>query len=336
MIFPSNRHLAAGDSISTLSFSYRIGKTTVSNIIIETTDAIWTTLKCIVFMETNEEFWKTIANDYWKKWNFPNCLGAIDGKHVAMQAPNNMGSEFYNYKDFHSIILLAMCDANYIFTMVDIGASGRHSDGGVFKNSEFYRRIMNNSLHIPSEEYLPSANKKAPYVLVGDEAFPLNTYLMRPYPGRNTIRLPAEVRIFNYRLSRARRVIENTFGIMVSRWRILRRSIIGKITTVENIVKATTCLHNWLQNKNNMERTEARRYCPSNYVDRENLNTGEITEGEWRRDGSNILRSIGQTGTNTYSQNASQVRERFKNYFFTEGAVPWQWNTCNVDMNDLN
>lgn len=125
-----------------------------------------------------------VAKDYFLKWNFPNCIGSIDGKHVRIKCPAKSGSMFFNYKQFFSVVLLAIVDANYRFLMIDVGAYGKDSDSGVFSNSEIYRNIENGSLPLPKDLQLPNFQQKAPFVLVGDEAFPLKTYLLRPYPKR--------------------------------------------------------------------------------------------------------------------------------------------------------
>lgn len=72
----------------------------------------------------DKEAWSEIAKQFWQQWNFPNCLGAIDGKHVALQAPPGSGSLYYNYKGFHSIVFLALVDATYLYRVVDVEAYG--------------------------------------------------------------------------------------------------------------------------------------------------------------------------------------------------------------------
>lgn len=81
---------------------------------------------------STEEEWSHIAEEFYKRWGFPNCLGALDGKHVAFRPLRSEGSRFFNYKAFNSVVLLALVDANKKFIYVDVGALGRISDGGVF------------------------------------------------------------------------------------------------------------------------------------------------------------------------------------------------------------
>ena len=142
-----------------------------------------------------------------------------------MQAPANSGSNFFNYKKSHSIVLMALCNGMYEYTFVDIGNTGRISDGGVLSNSSLNELFLNKTM-FPDPSVIVGTDKSFPYVVVGDEAFPLKENLMKPYPSTG---LSSEKRIFNYRLSRARRITENTFGITAARFRVLRRPIIGKV-----------------------------------------------------------------------------------------------------------
>jgi hypothetical protein len=103
--------------------------------------------------------------------------------------------------------------------MIDVGSFGRSSDGGIFSHSALGKRTENGSLSIPPDSCLPGTNIQAPFVIVGDEVFPLKTYLKRPYPGRQSSGNDF-VTYFNNRLSRARRVSENAFGILAPKFRI--------------------------------------------------------------------------------------------------------------------
>ena len=126
--------------------------------------------------------------------------------------------------------------------MVDVGSTGRQSDGGVLANSAIRQALESKSLHLPSSLALPDTSVDAPFVFVGDEAFPLRTHMLRPYPGRY-LADPEEA--FNYRLSLARRTIENSFGILAARWRIFRRPIITLPDNVAIYTKAAIALHNF-------------------------------------------------------------------------------------------
>ena len=256
-------------------------------------------------------------------WNFPHCVGAIDGKHIAMQCPLKSGSLYYNYKGFFSIVLLGVCDAHYSFTYVDIGSYGCNNDSSILNNCELGRAAESGSLCFPPSEPLDGCSSvSVPYFFVGDEAFGLKPWIQRPYPGKN---LPEDKRIYNYRLSRARRIIENSFGILAARWRIFHRPIQTKVETAENMVKAAICLHNYLR------QTNGATYCPSGFIDSEEA-TGQIRPGEWRtivsEDGtSGALRSLPLPRGTRYSTVANEARETLREYVNSDqGSVPWQWN----------
>ncbi|MCG8622026.1 MAG: transposase family protein [Proteobacteria bacterium] len=216
----------------------------------EVCDAVWEVLQPKVMAPPTENEWRRIENEFSKIWNFPNCIGALDGKHVVIQSPAKSGSLFFNYKTTFSINLMALVDANYRFTFVDIGQYGSNADGPVFQKSEFGKMYLRNQLNIPGPKYLPRARYLGtmPHVLV---AFPLCPTIMRPFPkGRNATRMPRPRQVFNYRLSRARRIVENAFGILAQRFRIYNRRMQYSVNTVVKIVKATCVLHNFLRDKN--------------------------------------------------------------------------------------
>lgn len=236
-----------------------------------------------------------------------------------LQCPDNAGSSNYNYKGTHSIVLLAICDANYNILFVDIGAQGRRSDSGIFTLSKFGIKFESEEMDLPEPKTISIGNVPMPYCIVGDEAFPLKSYLQRPYPGRQ---LSRERRIYNYRLSRARRTIENVFGILASQWRILRRPIIAELTTAEKIVQAIVCLHNWLRRSDIGENI----YVPPTMVDQVVGNEEQL--GSWREieQGGWAFQNITRMGANNSTKYAMHMREVFCRYFNNEGAVPWQYD----------
>ncbi|KMQ83974.1 nuclease harbi1-like protein [Lasius niger] len=99
-------------------------------------------------------------------WQFPNCIGALDGKHIVMQKPAHSGSISYNYKQTFSIVLMVMVDANYKFIYADIGCNGRVSDDGVFQNCSLSTTLETNSLNIPKPKPFPGGDKPVPFVVV--------------------------------------------------------------------------------------------------------------------------------------------------------------------------
>ena len=119
---------------------------------------------------------------------------------------------------------MALVDPHYKFTYIDVGDYGSNADGALFKSSEFGKAFLNNDLDVPEPVSLPNydASGPVPYCFVADEAFPLRVDLMRPFP-RGNKSLPDDELMFNYRLSCARCIVENAFGILAQRFWVFAR-----------------------------------------------------------------------------------------------------------------
>lgn len=211
--------------------------------------------------------------------------------------------------------MLALVDANYNFLYVDVGCQGRISDGGVFRNCELYKSLENNDLNLPAPCILqPPYTLKVPYVILGDKAFALNNYTMKPFEGTPENGSPE--RIFNYRLSRARRVVENAFGIMSSVFRVLRKPMLLEPEIATKVVLATCYLHNFLR------KTRTNTYTPPGSFDSEN--NGDFVPGSWRNElESNSflpLRLVPRRSAN----DAKAIRLHLATHFATNGQIPWQ------------
>ena len=261
-----------------------------------------------------------ICDSSFKRWNFPHCFAAADGKHVAIAKPPNSGSTYYNYKGFFSIVLLALVDHDYKFLAVDVGCQGRISDGGVFKNSALYTAFKNNELNLPEPRPLSNTpdqfSPKIPFVFVADDAFALTEFCLKPFNIRNLTELQ---RIFNYRLSRKRRVSENAFGIWGNRFRLfsVRNNLDPETTT--QCVLASLVLHNMLREKSK------EFYTPPGYADEDGPD-GEFIEGRWRDEQrSSLLADLQPGKSNHGSVCAENVRNVLAEYFYGPGQVPWQW-----------
>ncbi|KAL3243016.1 hypothetical protein MRX96_020693 [Rhipicephalus microplus] len=268
-----------------------------------------------------EEEWQEIAAGFCNRWQFPNCVGAVDGKHIQIKCPRNDRSLYFNYKGTHAIVLMAVVDSQYVFRLVNVGAPGRFSDGGISQDSPIGERLHEGELSLPQAAMLLRSGRVCPHVFVGDEAFQLRPDFMRPLPGSRSV--PAEV-IYNYRLSRARRCVENAFGILVSRWRIYERQKNLEPENVEAVVRATCMLHNFLSSN------AASTYCPPGYADFQDT-FGDVSGGAWRqRPRSTAVFGLEKPKARNCSKVASAVRQEFVKYFNEEGQVPWQWKLPGV------
>ena len=224
-------------------------------------------------------------------------------------------------------MLLAVVDYDYKFVFADVGCQGRISDGGVYRNSHFYRAIEENKLNLPDPTPLPLSNDPAyfdqsyeaiPYVFLGDDAFPLGIHCMKPYAQQGLT--PRKI-IFNYRLSRVRRITENAFGIWVNRFRVFTTKMCPHPDKATTITLASLVLHNMLREMSKDS------YAPDGYLDEE-MDGGEYTNGNWRNEnlGQFLLHGLTPNRSNNRaSQSAEYVREVLTDHFWGPGQIPWQW-----------
>ncbi|XP_069593150.1 uncharacterized protein [Ranitomeya imitator] len=291
------RFLVTGETLRSLHFQFRIGVSILSGIIAETCRALWDNLREEFSPVPTSEIWEANAQKFEQVCSFPNCIGAVDGKHIRITKPAKSGSLFYNYKKYFSTVLMAIAGADCRFLAVDIGAFGRANDSRTFKESNMGQKLYGNNFNFPQPQPLPHTEGPAmPFVVVGDEAFQMSANLLKPYSSRG---LDHTKRVFNYRLSRARRTVECAFGILVSKWRILGSAINLKIETVDEVVKACVVLHNFIMAKErlNVELDEPIANPLPDYHDHPLRTSVEI----------------------------AQMRDRFAAYFVSDvGRVSWQ------------
>ncbi|XP_069611000.1 uncharacterized protein [Ranitomeya imitator] len=241
------RFLVTGESLSSLHFQYRLGISTLSGIVADSCRALWNVLRDEFIPLPTEDIWIEIAKKFWSVCDFPNCLGAVDGKHIRIIKPARTGSEYFHNKKLFFVVLMAISVADCRFIAVDIGAFGRGNDSQTFKNSDMGRCVYGKKFNFLLPQPLPNTQgPPMPFVMVGDEAFQMCENLLKPYSSRD---LNHTKRIYNYRLTRARRTVECTFGILVSKWCILGTAINLKMETVDEVVKACVVLHNYIMAK---------------------------------------------------------------------------------------
>jgi len=166
----------------TVSFPYIMSTFSVLQLYVKLSDtcgAIWECLKPACMSPRDKNYWIRTADKLYERTNFPNCIGAVDGKHIRIRKPNESASQFFNYKNYFSTVLMAVADADYCFISVEVGAYGSSSVSNVFKNSTFGKLLESNKLNIPDPRVLPSDAE-------GLYPFHLCLWVMRRSPYQST------------------------------------------------------------------------------------------------------------------------------------------------------
>lgn len=221
---------------------------------------------------------------------------------------------------------MGLVDANYRFISIDVGARGSEGDANVFNRSTLGRMIKSDdpNLNLPPDALV--GTEPLPHYFIGDDAFPLMKRLLKPYKPKRNVPLTREEIICNYRISRARRCVENAFGILTSKWACVGKTFHCKPVNAKRIVAACCLLHNFLIS----QRYEP--YIPMEYRDMTDEN-GVYVAGIWRSNNPDqVLANLQFTSVGRIHEDAKRCRDilkRFVNCAF--GALSWQARATHTD-----
>ena len=173
--------------------------------------------------------------------SFPQVVGAIDGSHIPIASPNEDANDYYNRKQFHSVVLQGVADAKGRFIHVSTGYAGSIHDARVLRMSSLLNEVENGRILVSPVLRTGHGDNIKP-LLVADPAYKLTNWCMKPYP--ETAAITASQRAFNKALSRARVVIEQAFGMLKGRWRCLLDKLDESIAKIPQTIIACCILHN--------------------------------------------------------------------------------------------
>jgi len=232
--------LATTSEYRTVAHLFGVARCTVCIVVHETCEAIVTKLMTVYIAFPTGEQLSEVVQGFKDKWGFPQCAGSIDGSHISVTPPAMNHTDYYNRKGFYSMIVQAVVDHNCMFRNICVGWPGSVHDARVFSNSLLYHKVINKQLL--QGNTLQIGDHDIPTLLVGDSAYPIQSWLMKPFA--HSLTLSREQKHFNYTLSRARVVVEIAFGRLKARWRRLSKRMDIHIDNVPHIVTACCVLHN--------------------------------------------------------------------------------------------
>ena len=232
--------LATNSEYRTVSHLFGVGISTVLQSVRELCDAVIAVLLPQHIPVPDGRMLEEKANFFRDRWGVPQCVGAIDGSHIPIIAPEEYPGDYFNRKGWHSIILQGVVDGKGLFWDVCVGYAGSVHDARVLKQSELWERLGDGQILGTNKATISGLD--VGHFLIGDPAYPLQKWLMKPFA--DTGRLTPEQHKFNYSVSRARSVVETAFGRLKGRWRCLMKRNDCKVEMVKKMVLTCCVLHN--------------------------------------------------------------------------------------------
>uniref|UniRef100_A0A8C3FBM1 Putative nuclease HARBI1 n=1 Tax=Chrysemys picta bellii TaxID=8478 RepID=A0A8C3FBM1_CHRPI len=281
--------LATPDSYWSVGNQFGVGKSTVGAAVMQVGKAITELLLRKIVTLGNVQ----VRVEGFAAMGFPNCGGAIDGTHIPILAPEHQDTQYINRKGYFSMVLQALMDHKGRFTNINMGWPGRVHDASVLRNTTLFKWLLQGT-YFPDQK-ITVGDVEMPIVILGDPAYPLMPWLMKPYTGS----LDSSQELFNYRLSKCRMVIECTFGRLKGRWRsLLTRSDLSQ-TNISIVIAACCVLHNLCESK------------------------GETFMAGWEAEANRLAADYAQPDTSMIRshQEALRIREALKTSFMTGQAT---------------
>uniref|UniRef100_A0A672H9J5 DDE Tnp4 domain-containing protein n=1 Tax=Salarias fasciatus TaxID=181472 RepID=A0A672H9J5_SALFA len=219
---------------------FGVGLSTCCQITQEVITAINVVVRPKYIKHPSSAEFREIVQGFRDRWRFPQVGGCIDGTHIKIRAPSNNSADYYNRKGDYSIILQGVVDHKLRFWDINVGCPGKVHDARVYALSSLCKR--------------GNGGVDVPVLLLGDLAYPLSTWLIKPYqegPGVTPDQLN-----FNSKLSSCCMAVERAYGRLKGRFCCLLKSNETHITFISQIVSACCVLHNFCEvhNKEYMDR----------------------------------------------------------------------------------
>lgn len=286
-------YLAHDSARTLLSLAFRMGKSTVREIILETCRTICEELGPMYLKPLTADDYFAIAEEFEKELSLPNCVGCIDAVEFS-----------HEKKSLSPIVLLTSCNAKYQLTTADIGLPK-----DFMAKDDIINKLIKKEVPIPNSMVMPDTGLMlAPYFITPPN-YPFVENVMRSYPGKI---LSPEKHNLNEHLKVGSSLLENTLGVLIWKWKVLQNKFSCRIDTAVIIIKATIILHNFA-----MQHDGA--YFHSKFVDHYDEDKMEYVAGLWRQQGIEI-----QNSKIFYDSNAKDEafanRDLLKDYLYTKNV----------------
>eukprot|EP01018_Ginkgo_biloba_P031772 Gb_40842 [translate_table: standard] len=234
--------LSSGMTMLTVSELFDCGKSTVVKVVKKFIFSMQKRASKFIQWPTDSIQLEHIKEGFRVKQGFPNCCGAIDATHVKLELPYNESSiDWYNREHNYSMLVQAVVDSNMRFLDICTGWPGSLNDAGLLRNSSFYR-LCEEGERLNGAPISIGGFDMREYI-IGDSGYPLLPWLIVPFSGE----LTDEQRLFNYKLSYTRSIVDRAFGKLRNTWRLLQTKIKKpNMEMLPRTILACCILHNML------------------------------------------------------------------------------------------